>query len=297
MNSAVQAESSKNKRLPSWLRKTLPKGRALSSTAHNLKIERLHTVCEEALCPNKTECWSQHTATYLALGSVCTRRCGFCDIDHSLTPPLPDSGECDRIADSVVQLKLRHTVITMVSRDDLLDGGATHLSEIIHKIRCRSPKTTVETLSSDFQGNDESLKILLRAAPEIFNHNLETVERLSPLVRHKATYKRSLNVLSLAAKANVSMGIKSGIMVGLGEKEIEVKQTLDHLKNAGVTIVTIGQYLRPGKKKLAVKEYVLPETFSYYQSYGESIGLFIYSGPFIRSSYNAAEIINLIRQR
>lgn len=285
-----------HKRLPPWLRRPLPKGSGLASTERNIKTGRLHTVCEEAYCPNKTECWSKKTATYLVLGKSCTRRCGFCDIDYSIHPELPDPDEPNRVAESVMDLKLSHTVITMVSRDDLSDGGASHLVAIINTIRSRAPQTTIETLSSDFQGNRKAWDLLINTCPEIFNHNLETVERLSPLVRHKATYARSLALLEQAALAKRSRAVKSGIMVGFGEQEIEVKKTLDDLKNSGTTIVTIGQYLRPANKNIPVKEYVHPDKFTYYKSYGESIGLFIYAGPFIRSSYNASEIFSLLHK-
>lgn len=274
----------------------MPLNTVFQKTQGSINKKGLATVCEEALCPNRTSCWSRKTATYLALGSVCTRKCGFCNIDYSTTPPPLDLEEPKKISNSVKELNLRHVVITMVSRDDLEDGGASMLAKIVETVRQDSPQVSIEVLSSDFQGSVPALHHLLKTELDIFNHNVETVERLSPLVRHKATYGRSLKMLEVAAKFDSSLWIKSGIMVGLGETEPEVRQTLRHLAEVGVKIVTIGQYLQPNRLKIPVKEYVTPETYDYYRSYGESLGLFVYAGPFVRSSYNADAVFDLLNK-
>ena len=260
-----------------------------------MRENRLHTVCEEARCPNLLECWSKKTATFLVFGKSCTRACGFCDIDTLKNPPPLEDDEPQRVANAVDTLGLKHVVITMVARDDLADGGAAQLAKIVQTVRSSSPDCTIELLTSDFEGNEEALKVTANAHPNIFNHNIETVRRLTPRVRHKATYERSLRVLRTMKNLG-SMPIKSGIMVGLGEEEEEVFETLRDLKDAGCDIVTIGQYLQPNPRKLRVKSFVTPEQFETYRKYGESIGLpYVYSGPFVRSSYNAAEVLEKAR--
>ncbi|AAF39645.1 lipoyl synthase [Chlamydia muridarum str. Nigg] len=284
-------------RFPKWLRQKLPLGKVFSRTDGTIKNKGLPTVCEEASCPNRTHCWSRHTATYLALGDACTRRCGFCDIDFTKKPLPPDPQEGEKIAASAKALGLKHIVITMVSRDDLEDGGADALARIITTLHIELPEATIEVLASDFEGNIDALHHLLDARIAIYNHNVETVERLSPLVRHKATYRRSLMMLEQAAQYLPDLMIKSGIMVGLGEQESEIKQTLKDLADHGVKIVTIGQYLRPSRRHIPVKSYVSPETFDYYRSVGEALGLFIYAGPFVRSSFNADAVFEAMSQR
>lgn len=280
-------------RLPPWFRQPLPQGFAFSETEATIKHAGIATVCEEALCPNRTRCWSRKTATYLALGDACTRRCGFCNINFTTKPRSPDPEEPQKIAESAKRLQLKHVVLTMVARDDLKDGGASALVRIIHAVRQELPAATIEVLASDFQGNIDALHTLLNSGLTIYNHNVETIERLTPLVRHKATYRRSLSMLQKAAEyTSPQLKIKSGIMVGLGEQENEVKQTLKDLADHGVHIVTIGQYLRPSRRHIPVKSYVSPETFDYYRAVGESFGLFVYSGPFVRSSFNADQILN-----
>jgi lipoyl synthase len=281
-------------RFPSWLHRKLPKGSDLWKTGNILEENRLHTVCEEAKCPNLLECWSKKTATFLAMGKECTRNCGFCDIDFKKTPKSLEDDEPQRIADSVKKLGLRHVVITMVARDDLHDGGAAHIAKIIHEIRIQIKEATIEVLTSDFSGNLASLDIVLQAQPEIFNHNIETVRELTPRVRHTATYNRTLMVLDHAKKhrTNQNMLVKSGIMVGLGETKTQVEETLQDLANAGCDIVTIGQYLQPNRRKLLVKAFVHPDEFKYYEEFGHSIGIkHMYCGPFVRSSYNAEMVI------
>ncbi len=280
-------------RFPSWLHRTLPKGNGLWKTGRVLNQNRLHTVCEEARCPNLLECWSKKTATFLVMGKECTRSCGFCDIDFSKTPKPLEADEPQRVAESVLELGLKHVVITMVARDDLADGGAHHLAEVIAAIRQQVPEATIEVLTSDFAGIFSSLDLILRAKPEIFNHNIETVRNLTPRVRHKATYDRTLSVLNYVKKqGDPLLLVKSGLMVGLGETESEVFETLRDLQQVGSDIVTIGHYLQPNRHKLLVKAFVVPEQFKRYEEYGYSIGIKnMYCGPFIRSSYNAKDIL------
>lgn len=277
-------------RFPSWLHRKVPKGNEIFQTNAIVEKYRVNTVCEEAKCPNRLECYTKKTATFLALGKECTRNCGFCDIDFSKTPKAPEVDEPLRIALSVKELGLQHAVITMVARDDLPDQGALHIRQIIRKIReLNPPTTTVEVLTSDFSGHFDALQAVLEEKPEIFNHNIETVRSISPKIRHKATYDRSLSVLQLAKQSGKSLFVKSGIMVGLGETEAEVKETLQDLLRTGCDIVTIGQYLQASSKKLLVKEFVPPQIFKLYEEYGLSIGIrHMYAGPFIRSSYNAS---------
>lgn len=281
-------------RFPSWLHRKLPKGSDLWNTGRIIDDNRLHTVCEEAKCPNLLECWSKKTATFLAMGKACTRSCGFCDIDFTRTPKAPEADEPARIADSVKKLGLRHVVITMVARDDLPDGGAEHMAEIIREVRRQQSEATIEVLTSDFSGNLEALDFVLKAKPEIFNHNIETVRSLTPRVRHTATYDTSIKVLKHAKERRVNKGmlVKSGIMVGLGESAAQVEESLRDLAAAGCDIVTIGQYLQPNRNKLLVKSFVHPDEFKHYETYGRSIGIgHMYCGPFVRSSYNANLVI------
>lgn len=281
-------------RFPSWLHRKLPKGGALWQTSRVVQENRLHTVCEEANCPNLLECWSKKTATFLVMGKACTRNCGFCDIDFTKSPKSLEADEPFRVADSVKKLGLKHVVITMVARDDLADGGAHHMAEVIFEIRSQCPETTIEVLTSDLAGNMQSLDIILKAGPEIFNHNIETVRALTPRVRHVATYDRTLAVLKHAKeyRQNPYMLVKSGLMVGLGEEPQQVHETLRDLQESGCDIVTIGQYLQPNRRKLLVKSFVAPQEFKQYEEYGYALGLkHMYCGPFVRSSYNANLVI------
>lgn len=283
-------------RFPSWLHRKLPEGASLSQTGDIVAGNRLHTVCEEARCPNLLECWSKKTATFLVMGKECTRNCGFCSIDFSKKPKELEADEPQRVADSVLKLGLKHVVITMVARDDLPDGGAAHLSLVIQAIRECTPEATIEVLTSDFRGEEASLDILLQAKPDIFNHNIETVRELTPRVRHQATYDRTLSVLRYASgqaqAKNLPMPVKSGLMLGLGETTEQVQETLRDLKAAGCQIVTMGQYLQADAKKLRVKSFIPPQEFDSYAAYGTSIGIpYMYCGPFVRSSYNAGVVI------
>lgn len=277
-------------RFPFWLHRRLPKGNELKRTERILSEHQLHTVCEEAKCPNLLECWARKTATFLIMGKECTRCCGFCSIDFSKQPRPLDVNEPHRVAESVQALGLRHVVITMVARDDLEDGGSSHLVKVIAEIRRINPEVNVEVLTSDFCGSHHAWKTVLEAQPEIFNHNIETVRALTPRVRHKATYDRTLELLSYVHTHRLTphTKIKSGLMVGLGETEEQVYETLRDLKSAGCEIVTIGQYLQPDHNKLLVKAFVTPEQFKKYERYGYELGIaFMYCGPFVRSSYHA----------
>lgn len=277
-------------RFPSWLHRKMPKGGHLFETGEILGGNRLHTVCEEARCPNLLECWSKKTATFLTLGKECTRNCGFCSIDFSKTPKPLEKDEPQRIAESVQSLKLNHVVLTMVARDDLEDGGANQLKEIVETVRRINSHTTIELLTSDFAGNKEAWDTIIAARPDVFNYNIETVRSLTPRVRNKATYDRTLQFLRYVHEKmrSTATKIKSGLMLGLGEKEEEVHQALIDLKNAGCQIVTLGQYLQPSHQKLLVKAFITPDQFNQYRDFGLSIGIeHVYAGPFVRSSYNA----------
>lgn len=279
-------------RFPSWLHRPFPKGSALLQTHDILDAHRLPTVCEEAKCPNLFECYSNKTATFLSMGKKCTRACGFCDIDFAATPSPLEEDEPMRLALSTKALGLKHVVITMVARDDLPDGGATHLAKIIQEVRKQNSCVTIEVLTSDFAGNEESLNTIIEAKPEIFNHNIETVRELSHRVRHKATYERTLWLLSTVAKAKTIL-TKSGFMVGLGENKAGVFQTLEDLAAVGCQIVTIGQYLQPSRNKLQVKAFIPPAEFDEYANYGRALGIKqVYAGPFVRSSYNAGNLFS-----
>jgi lipoyl synthase len=278
-------------RFPSWLHRNIPKGSELFKTNAIVEKYRLNTVCEEAKCPNRFECFSRKTATFLALGKECTRNCGFCTIDFSKTPKTPEADEPLRIALSVQELGLKHVVITMVARDDLPDGGAAHIAAIIREIRKHTPDAAIEVLTSDFCGNTAAIDRVLEARPDVFNHNIETIRALTPRVRHRATYDQTLSILSYVASTGVVPFVKSGLMVGLGETADQVHETLRDLKNAGCNIITIGQYLQSDRRKLLVKEFIPPAQFKAYEEYGYTLGIAqMYSGPFVRSSYNAHEV-------
>ncbi|MGC8828384.1 MAG: lipoyl synthase [Verrucomicrobiia bacterium] len=286
-------ESAKlHSRLPEWFKNRLPEGKTYVNTRSLIDDLQLHTVCESAHCPNQWECWSRGTATFMIAGDRCTRACKFCAVNTARPLPL-DPDEPRRVAEAAQRMKLKHIVITSVARDDLPDGGAEHFKQTILWTRRLNPESSIEVLVPDFQGSIESIKTVLSAQPEIFNHNIETVKRLTPTVRSKATYERSLNVLSIARKiADFRVYTKSGLMVGLGETEEEVVQTMEDLRKVDCDILTIGQYLRPSEKYLPVVEYVKPEQFEKYGEIGRRLGFKkVFSGPKVRSSYHAAEII------
>jgi lipoyl synthase len=272
---------------PEWLKKRLPEASSLRSMEALLRQRGLHTVCESALCPNLGECFGKGTATFLIMGDICTRNCGFCGVTSSAPGPL-DPDEPARVADAVVGLGLRHVVVTSVTRDDLPDGGAGHYVATIRAIREGAPAATIEVLIPDFGGVPEHVALVLAEAPDVFNHNLETVPRLYPQVRPQAVYERSLAVLKQAAGEGTSV-VKTGLMVGLGEASDEVREVLTDARAAGVHMVTIGQYLRPSSCHLPVVEYVHPDTFAEYQEFGEGLHLQVHSAPFVRSSFHAGE--------
>lgn len=276
-------------RKPSWLKVKLPKGRVFKDVQNLVKDNALVTVCEEAMCPNRGECWSHGTATFMACGDVCTRACGFCATRTAKPAPL-DPEEPRKIAEAVEHMKLTHTVITMVTRDDLKDGAAAHIASTIREIRCRCPETVIEVLTSDFNGNEDALTLVMDARPHIFNHNLETVERLSPIVRFRAQYRRSLHMLQRALQMAPGMVVtKSGIMLGLGETREEIERTMDDLLEHGVTVLTMGQYLRPSARHLPVIDYIRPEMFDELREVALAKGFrHVASGPFIRSSHHDA---------
>lgn len=276
-------------RKPSWLKVKLPKGRVFKDVQNLVKDNALVTVCEEAMCPNRGECWSHGTATFMACGDVCTRACGFCATRTAKPAPL-DPEEPRKIAEAVEHMKLTHTVITMVTRDDLKDGAAAHIASTIREIHRRCPETVIEVLTSDFNGNEDALSLVMDARPHIFNHNLETVERLSPIVRFRAQYRRSLHMLQRALQMAPGMVVtKSGIMLGLGETREEIERTMDDLLEHGVTVLTMGQYLRPSARHLPVIDYIRPEMFDELREVALAKGFrHVASGPFIRSSHHDA---------
>jgi len=276
-------------RLPAWMRRP-----HRISELHELKsVLRSHglsTVCEEARCPNKAECFSKPTATFMILGDRCTRGCGFCSV-RSSTPLPPDPGEPRRVARAARAMGLRYVVVTSVTRDDLPDGGAGHFAETVREIRQSLPEARVEVLTPDFGGRREALKTVLDARPDVFNHNVETVPRLYSTVRPLADYNRSVGLLRLAREMSPGTATKSGIMLGLGEAFGEVLEVLGDLREAGCGLLTIGQYLRPGKDNLPVAEYVRPEVFERLKGEALKMGFgFVASGPFVRSSMNAQEM-------
>ena len=278
-----------NRTLPDWLRKTIPDPGAVRRLEGMMRTASLHTVCESARCPNLGECWSHKTATFMILGDTCTRNCGFCAIKVG-RPPAADPDEPARVAEAAREMGLRHVVVTSVTRDDMPDQGAGQFAETIHALRAAIPGVIVEVLTPDFQGKRWLIKTVTDARPEIYNHNIETVERLSPEVRPQARYHRSLEVLQDARRLGPGIYTKSGMMLGLGETRDEVLVALRDLRQAGVDAVTIGQYLRPTMNHLPVREYVRPEVFAEYKTIGEELGfLFVASGPFVRSSHNAIE--------
>ncbi|HMP83136.1 MAG TPA: lipoyl synthase, partial [Verrucomicrobiota bacterium] len=277
-------------RLPQWLRLPLPTSNTFGRTRSLLDELKLHTVCESAKCPNHWECWSKGTATFMIAGDRCTRACGFCAV--STAKPLAlEADEPARVAEATRRMKLRHVVITAVARDDLADGGADHFCQTIEKVRELNPGIVIEVLVPDFNDSDASIERVLAAKPHIFNHNLETVRRLTPSVRHRATYDRSLSVLAkVKQRCGSSMHTKSGMMLGLGETRDEVLTAMRDLRAANCDILTLGQYLQPTLRHLPVVEFVHPDAFAEYKIRAEKMGfVHVASGPMVRSSYHADE--------
>ncbi len=276
-------------RKPDWIRVRLPSNPVFFSTKALVSDLKLHTVCEEAQCPNRWECWSQGTATFMIAGDRCTRACGFCAVTTA-KPFALEADEPQRVAEAVLRMKLKHVVITAVARDDLKDGGAEHFAQTIQAIREMGPEITIEVLTPDFHAKEELLQLVIQAKPHVFNHNLETVERLTPLVRSRAKYRRSLEVLAKVKVLDSSIATKSGLMLGLGETETELFQAMDDLRAAGVQLLTLGQYLRPSPQHLPVVEYIRPEAFERHKELAYSKGFeHVASGPLVRSSYHAAD--------
>jgi len=276
--------------MPEWLRITLPTSDSFARTRGLLDELKLHTVCESAKCPNHWECWSKGTATFMIAGDRCTRACGFCAV--STAKPLAlEADEPARVAEATRRMKLKHVVITAVARDDLKDGGAEHFCQTIEKVRELNPGIVIEVLVPDFLDNDVAIENVLAANPHIYNHNLETVRRLTPSVRHRATYDRSLSVLKkVKEKRGGTIYTKSGVMLGLGETKEELLQALQDLRASNCDILTLGQYLQPSLKHLPVIEFVSPEKFVDYKIAAEEMGfVHVASGPMVRSSYHADE--------
>lgn len=289
-DSVLPSPRSARPRLPEWLRQRLPTGPGYARTRALLGQLRLHTVCESARCPNHWECWSQGTATFMIGGERCTRACGFCAV-HTAKPLPLDPEEPERVALAAQRLGLRHVVITAVARDDLPDGGAAHFAATIQATRRRLPGAVIEVLVPDFRDSEEAIDRVLSARPHLFNHNLETVRRLTPQVRSRATYERSLSVLRKAkSRGGRRLYTKSGLMVGLGERPEEIREAMEDLRAVGCDILTIGQYLQPTPRHLPVVTFVSPEQFAQYETWGQELGfLYVASGPKVRSSYHAAD--------
>ncbi|MBN2461088.1 MAG: lipoyl synthase [Candidatus Cloacimonetes bacterium] len=286
-------------RKPAWLKSSKLGARKASEISHYLREYNLHTVCESARCPNRGECFERGTATFMILGERCTRRCSFCAVEKELPPLSPDLDEPRRIAELVNKLKLKHVVVTTVTRDDLADGGARHFVAVISAIhRLCPPDTTVEVLVSDLQGVKELVAEIIDARPDVFNHNIETVSRLYPRVRPGASYERSLQVLRFASELNRDLITKSGFMVGLGETEDEIMSLMKDLRDSAVDILTIGQYMSPSRNHYPVQEYIKPAVFSLYKGEALKLGFsLVESAPLVRSSYRAERVRKLIKKR
>lgn len=281
-------------RKPEWLRIRVRNNGDISQVEGILQRLSLHTVCEEANCPNRMECFSRKTATFMILGRVCTRNCRFCNVEGGIPEPVDDD-EPEHAADAVKELGLLHSVITSVTRDDLPDGGAGHFARTIRAIRDKCPGTIVEVLIPDFKGDKAALETVVKAAPDIINHNVETVPRLYRGVRPQACYERSLQVLQNVKSMNDKIYTKSGIMVGLGESRDEVIEVFKDLRDAGCDFLTVGQYLAPSEKHYPVKEYVHPDVFADYRQIALDVGFaYAASSPLVRSSYNASEALKKV---
>ncbi len=283
-------------RIPEWLRLKLPTENTFARTRNLLDDLRLHTVCESAKCPNHWECWSKGTATFMIAGDRCTRACGFCAVSTA-KPFALETDEPQRVAEATRRMKLKHVVITAVARDDLADGGAEHFRRTIEAVRTANPGIVIEVLVPDFLDKDSSLENVLSAEPEIFNHNLETVRRLTPGVRSRATYDRSLSVLrKVKEKRGERIFTKSGLMLGLGETKDELFTAMEDLRRAHCDILTLGQYLQPTLKHLPVVEFIHPNAFAEYKIRAEEMGFaHVASGPMVRSSYHADEVLAPLR--
>lgn len=282
---------------PEWLRVKAPQWERVGNVKEILRDLGLNTVCEEASCPNIGECFNNGTATFLIMGPACTRACPYCDIDFEKKPQPLDPTEPDRLAEAVRRMRLNHVVVTSVNRDDLPDGGAAQFDRCIRAIRTSSPGTTIEVLIPDLCGNWNALELILQANPEVLNHNTETIPRLYRRVRPQGDYGRSLEVLQRTRQLAPHIYTKTGIMVGLGETDEEVRQVMQDLRSVDCDILTIGQYLQPSQKHLGVQEFVRPEQFAAWQEYGEALGfLQVVASPLTRSSYHAEQVRSLMER-
>ena len=289
MSEKIAEKEKPQPRRPEWIRAKLPYGENYTKLLHIMRGKELHTVCEEARCPNLGECWGRGTATFMILGDVCTRSCGFCAVKTG-RPTVLDTDEPRRVADAVASMKLRHVVITSVNRDELNDGGASIFAETIRQIRIRDPKCRIEVLIPDFKGDKLAMDIVVDAGPDILNHNIETVPRLYSVVRPQARYERSLEVLKYFKEHGLVT--KTGVMVGIGEKPEEIIEVMKDMRKSDVDILTVGQYLQPTKEHLPIDRYVTPDEFEMYRENGLKMGFkYVESGPLVRSSYHADEQI------
>jgi len=278
-------ESNSVVKKPNWLRVKLPTGENYRHVRNLVDTHKLHTICESGNCPNMGECWGEGTATFMILGNVCTRSCGFCAVATG-RPDSVDWDEPQRVAEAIHLMKVKHAVLTSVDRDELKDGGSTIWHNTIKAVKALNPDTTLETLIPDFKGKAEDVQRIIEAHPEVVSHNIETVERLTRQVRIQAKYRRSMEVLKILKEGG--MRTKSGIMCGLGETKEEVMQTMQDLRNSGVDVITLGQYLQPTKKHLPVLRFVHPDEFAEFREFGYNIGFdYVESGPLVRSSYHS----------
>ena len=274
-------------RKPDWLKISLPKGKQYLDVKEVIARKKLHTICVSGKCPNMSECWGRGTATFMILGDICTRACRFCNVKTGSPQGIIDWNEPDRLSETINSMNLKHVVLTSVDRDDLPDGGAEFWATTVKRVKEVNPELTIETLIPDFNGVEEHINLVIDSGPNIVSHNLETVRRLTPKVRSRAKYEVSLKTIETIANSGKAKP-KSGVMVGLGETEEEIIQTMDDLRSVGCMVLTIGQYLQPTKKHLTVKEFIKPEQFNKYKEIGLEKGFqFVESGPLVRSSYRA----------
>ena len=282
---------------PAWLKVRIPSGENFFEVRRILRSHQLHTICEDAMCPNIAECWGKHrTATFMILGNVCTRACAFCAVTSG-RPTEYDLMEPARVAAAIADLKLKHAVVTSVDRDDLADGGAMIFAETVRQIRKLDHEVKIELLTPDFQGSLESVRTIMDAGPDIFSHNIETVRRLYASIRFKSDYTRSFGILKAAKAMDSRAFIKTGIMVGLGEETEEIVELIGHAVEAGVDILTIGQYLRPSTKHAEIKKYYHPDEFNELREVARGLGIrWVFSGPLVRSSYHAEDVFEQMLQ-
>ena len=280
---------------PSWIRVPASVSLGFTETLNIIKSVGVHTVCEEAMCPNIGECWKNKTATFLIMGDTCTRNCGFCNVKHG-RPEFLDAGEPVKVAQSVKKLGIKYAVITCVTRDDIKDGGAQHFANVIKAIRDLNPETKVEILTSDLRGNVDAIQTIVEAKPNVFGHNLEVVRSFHKQVKHPpADYDISINFLQTVKKLDSKMITKTGIMVGIGETKEDVLNLIDDVVSAHINILTIGQYLPPSSSHYPIARYVTPEEFAEYAEYGATLGIRVIAGPLVRSSYKAKETYALLK--